>query len=32
MDGFSGGRRSEDDERQTNRWKIIVSRFTGNLV
>ena len=26
------GRRSEDDERQINRWKGIVSRFTGKLV
>ena len=25
------GRRSEDDERQINRWKKIVSRFSGNL-
>ena len=26
------GRRSLDDERQINRWKKIVSRFTGKLV
>ena len=26
------GRRSEDDERQINRWKNIVSRFKGKLV
>ena len=26
------GRRSEDDERQINRWKGIVSRFKGKLV
>ena len=26
------GRRSEDDERQINRWKNIVSRFNGKLV
>ena len=26
------GRRSEDDERQINRWKRIVSRFRGKLV
>ena len=26
------GRRSKDDERQTNRWKQVVSRFTGKLV
>ena len=26
------GRRSEDDERQINRWKRIVSRFRGELV
>ena len=26
------GRRSKDDERQTNRWKKIVSRFRGKLV
>ena len=26
------GRRSEDDQRQINRWKRIVSRFRGNLV
>ena len=26
------GRRSEDDQRQTNRWKRIVSRFKGILV
>ena len=26
------GRRSKDDERQFNRWKKIVSRFSGNLV
>ena len=26
------GRRSEDDERQINRWKGIVSRFRGKLV
>ena len=26
------GRRSEDDERQINRWKKIVSRFRGKLV
>ena len=37
MDGFSGfrywlSRRSEDDERQINRWKGIVSRFKGKLV
>ena len=25
-------RRSEDDERQNNRWKKIVSRFRGKLV
>ena len=25
------GRRSEDDERQINRWKRIVSRFVGLL-
>ena len=25
-------RRSKDDERQTNRWKGIVSRFRGKLV
>ena len=25
-------RRSEDDERQINRWKKIVSRFRGKLV
>ena len=25
-------RRSEDDERQINRWKRIVSRFRGKLV
>ena len=37
MDGFSGfrywlSRRSEDDERQINRWEGIVSRFKGKLV
>ena len=37
MDGFSGfrywlSRRSEDDEKQINRWKGIVSRFKGKLV
>ena len=36
MVGFSGildtGRRSEDDERQINIWKRIVSRFRGKLV
>ena len=26
------GRRSEDDQRQTNRWKRIVSRFKGILI
>ena len=26
------GRRSEDDKRQINRWKRIVSRFKGNLI
>ena len=26
------GRRSKDDKRQINRWKIIVSRFRGKLV
>ena len=26
------GRRSEDDERQINKWKKIVSRFKGKLV
>ena len=26
------GRRSEDDVRQINRWKIIVSKFRGKLV
>ena len=26
------GRRSEDDERQINRWKRIASRFSGKLV
>ena len=26
------GRRSKDNERQTNRWKKIVSRFRGKLV
>ena len=26
------GRRSEDDERQINRWKRIVNRFRGKLV
>ena len=26
------GRRSENDERQINRWKGIVSRFRGKLV
>ena len=26
------GRRSEDGERQINRWRKIVSRFTGTLV
>ena len=26
------GRRSEDDKRQINRWKKIVSRFKGKLV
>ena len=26
------GRRSQDDERQINRWKKIVSRFRGKLV
>ena len=26
------GRRSEDDKRQINRWKKIVSRFRGKLV
>ena len=26
------GRRSQDDERQINRWKGIVSRFRGKLV
>ena len=26
------GRRSEDDERQVNRWKTIVSKFRGKLV
>ena len=26
------GRRLEDDERQINRWKEIVSRFSGKLV
>ena len=26
------GRRSEDDERQVNRWKRIVSKFRGKLV
>ena len=26
------GRRSKDDERQSNRWKGIVSRFRGKLV
>ena len=29
---FRLGRRSEDDERQINRWKGIVSRFRGKLV
>ena len=37
IDGFSGfrywlSRRSEDDEKQINRWKGIVSRFKGKLV
>ena len=38
MVGFSGilgtgyVQRSEDDERQINRWKKIVSRFRGKLV
>ena len=38
MVGFSGIlgtgyiQRSEDDERQINRWKKIVSRFRGKLV
>ena len=40
MDGFSGNldtgwvlimKRSEDDERQINIWKIIVSSFRGKL-
>ena len=26
------GRRSEDDERQSNRWKGIVNRFEGKLI
>ena len=26
------GRRSEDDKRQINRWKKILSRFRGKLV
>ena len=30
--GYWLSRRSEDDERQINRWKKIVSRFRGNLV
>ena len=39
MDGFSGNldtgwvlimKRPEDDERQINRWKIIVSSFRGD--
>ena len=36
MAGFSGilvtGKILEDDERQINRWKKIVSRFRGKLV
>ena len=38
MVGFSGifrywqGRRSSDDERQTNRWKKIVKGFKSKLV
>ena len=36
MDGFSGmldtGRRSQDDKRQINKWKRIVSRFRDKLV
>ena len=36
MAGFSGilvtGKIFEDDERQINRWKKIVSRFRGKLV
>ena len=28
---YSKGRRSEDDERQINRWKIIANRFDGIL-
>ena len=36
MAGFSGilvtGKMLEDDERQINRWKKIVSRFRGKLV
>ena len=34
MDGYLRywiGRRSEDDNRQINRWKRIVSRFVGIL-
>ena len=30
--GYWLGRRSEDDERQINRWKKIASRFRGKLV
>ena len=30
--GYWLSRRSEDDERQINRWKKIVSRFRGKLV
>ena len=29
---YSLGKKSEDDERQINRWKKIVSRFKGKLV
>ena len=34
MVGFNGilGRRSENDERQINRWEKIVIRFRGKLV
>ena len=30
--GYWLGRRSQDDERQINRWKKIVGRFRGKLV
>ena len=29
---YWSGRRSEDDERQINRWKGTVSRFRGKLI